>query len=191
MVVVVTVFLYWITDQNLAFAGTKELKYSFGEPSSFVGIWTSTRPSGYEEVNGQKIGIIKREKTYLDLKTPVTFEEATISLTFQNLATTDLYLALEEDTLDNKKQFKIEPLIFKEKRGDWTVGEAKFSLKKASRVNNKYVLFIYAPGLKSGGDIENDNVNTGLIKVANIEAEFTKSPFGMGDLKRIIAKIKP
>ncbi len=137
-------FVAWIFDQHIPFAGVRVIEYTSGVQNGVV-----TRPHPLDRVRTdeeKKIERLIEDPVYFEVKAPVSYNRATIRVRYQNRTAIPIRMGLLRNANPNDVLFS--PLIEAGKDGEWSIATAQVDLSKTQRINGRYHFLFSMPGVR-------------------------------------------
>ncbi len=176
--VVITLFVLWICDQNVPFAGHKRIEYTFGELNGVISqLRPLSRASTIGEANAPKgVQIVFEDPVYFDIKTPVSYENVVFTVAYQNHSNRKLGIGMK---MGEGWNFLVKP--FNETRTeDFQESRIAFDLRNVPRVNGKYTFLFSIPGLTLQGREKE------FVTFSHMSVELERPPL-ITMIKRVLA----
>ena len=132
VVIAVTVLLFfaWIAEQNLSLSGKKTITYHFNNtPNAIVGFWPERVQIKIQ--NNKSFGVPDKDTIYFDVKTPVLYKLATITLNGDHLEGSSIGVR----TPPTIWTFRTMPITQE--------GQVALDLSSSTRTNSKYTFAIF------------------------------------------------
>lgn len=150
LIVCVVSFFLWIFDQNIPFAGKKNITYNpnklHGAVSELYPLARVLNPSQESQNEGRTI---IEDPIYFDVRTRVAYRGAHLKLSYQNTSSHSVSLGMRIHGSEAKNI--LAQKITRDRDGVWETVEADFDLSVVPLLQNKYTFLISIPGLEYEG----------------------------------------
>ncbi|MBI4272649.1 hypothetical protein HY621_02250 [Candidatus Uhrbacteria bacterium] len=147
LVALVIGFFLWVFDQNIPFAGTKEITYNFRELNGVVSeLYPRARAVNPSEETEKEGRTIIEDPVYFDVRTRVAYEKARVVVWHKNGSGREVSLGVRIPGTEWKNIVSDSPR--RSHDGDWEILEEEFDLSEIPLTQNKYTFLISIPGLE-------------------------------------------